>query len=167
MTLRPRRARRLGEHRTDEGGFTLIELMVVVLVIAILMGIALPSLIGARQKAQDRAAQSNLRNALTAIKTGYLDSQSYVPAASVLSSIEPSLHYVTTAGGSSDGPATIAVYPVDDQSVGMAVLAADGVCWELFDATESGTSGTTYAAVPGRTKTTCAAPEAELPAASW
>ena len=59
---------RLADRRTDardrgEDGFTLIELMVVILIIAILIAIAIPTFLGARQKAQDRAAQSNLRNA--------------------------------------------------------------------------------------------------------
>ena len=67
-------ARRRGD---DEEGFTLIELMVVVLIIAILIAIAIPTFLGARQRAQDRAAQSDLRNALTAEKTVYTDSQTY------------------------------------------------------------------------------------------
>ena len=54
-----------------EGGFTLIELMVVVLIIAILIAIAIPTFLGARQRAQNRAAQSSLRNAFTAAKTIY------------------------------------------------------------------------------------------------
>ena len=48
----------------SEEGFTLIELMVVVLIIAILIAIAIPTFLGARQRAQDRAAQSDLRNGL-------------------------------------------------------------------------------------------------------
>ena len=50
-------------------GFTLIELMVVVLIIAILIAIAIPTFLGAQNRARDRAAQSNIRNALTAAKT--------------------------------------------------------------------------------------------------
>ena len=65
------------EGRDDEGGFTLIELMVVVLIIAILIAIAIPTFLGARQRAQDKAAQSSLRNGLTAAKTIYTDSEDY------------------------------------------------------------------------------------------
>ncbi|MEA3018822.1 MAG: type pilus assembly protein PilA, partial [Actinomycetota bacterium] len=59
--------------RNDEG-FTLIELMVVVLIIAILIAIAIPTFLGAQNRARDRGAQSDLRNGLTAAKTLATDS---------------------------------------------------------------------------------------------
>jgi type IV pilus assembly protein PilA len=53
----------------DEDGFTLIELMVVVLIIAILLAIAIPTFLGAQNRARDRGTQSDLRNGITAAKT--------------------------------------------------------------------------------------------------
>jgi type IV pilus assembly protein PilA len=61
----------------DDKGFTLIELMVVVLIIAILIAIAIPTFLGLRQRAQDRAAQSNLRNGLTNAKAYFSDDEVY------------------------------------------------------------------------------------------
>ena len=53
----------------DEDGFTLIELMVVVLIIAVLLAIAIPTFLGAQNRARDRGTQSDLRNGITAAKT--------------------------------------------------------------------------------------------------
>ena len=57
-----------------EAGFTLIELMVVVLIIGILIAIALPTFLGARQRAQDRAVQSDMRTGLIAALAWYTSS---------------------------------------------------------------------------------------------
>jgi type IV pilus assembly protein PilA len=92
----------IGRIEGDEEGFTLIELMVVVLIIAILLAIAIPTFLGARTRAQDRAAQSNIRNALTAEKTTYFaDKQAYAGAdvpveLAALISIEPAIGWTDT-----------------------------------------------------------------------
>src|SRR5207248_8154043 len=82
-------------HKGQEEGFTLIELMVVVLIIAILIAIAIPTFLGARSRAQDRQAQSNIRNALLAEKTYYTDKQAYTSTSGALADIESSLTFNT------------------------------------------------------------------------
>ena len=60
-----------------EAGFTLIELMVVLLIMAILLAIAIPTFLGVKSGAYDRSTQSNLTNALTSAKAGYASGGSY------------------------------------------------------------------------------------------
>ena len=87
----------------NEDGFTLIELMVVVLIIAILIAIAVPTFLGARQRAADRAAQSDLRNGYTSAKVIYSDNENFTGAtAAALLAAEPSLKFVATTGGLPD-----------------------------------------------------------------
>ena len=60
-----------GAEEGAEGGFTLIELMVVLLIMAILLAIAIPTFLGVKGGAQNRAAQSDLTNAITSAKAYY------------------------------------------------------------------------------------------------
>jgi type IV pilus assembly protein PilA len=76
----------------DEG-FTLIELMVVVMIIAILIAIAIPSFLGFRKSAQDRSAQSDLRNVLLAEKASWLQTGVYTVDPAVIRALEPNASY--------------------------------------------------------------------------
>jgi len=50
-------------------GFTLVEIMIVVAIIALLAAIAIPNLLGARKAANDAAAKANLKTLGTELET--------------------------------------------------------------------------------------------------
>jgi type IV pilus assembly protein PilA len=138
-TLKQRR----DQARSTDDGFTLIELMVVVLIIAILLAIAIPTFLGAQNKAKDRSAQSSLRNALTAAKTIYSDTADYTDADStVLADVEPSLTFVVAATDSAD-PKTVSINPSDATTFYAAAMSKTGTCFYIKDAVATG-GGTWY-----------------------
>lgn len=67
---------------TPRRGFTLIELLVVIAVIAVLMGILLPSLNRAREQARKVACLSNMRQMGVAVSTYLIDSDYRLPPSS-------------------------------------------------------------------------------------
>jgi len=133
-----------------EGGFTLIELMVVVLIIAILIATAIPTFLGARTRAQDRAAQASLRNALVAAKSIYTDTQSYATAEGAgLTAVEPSLTY-KAKGTASTGPNDISADGTSNTSQWAgAALSASGTCFWIKDSVSTGTTYGTGATCTG------------------
>lgn len=58
-------------------GFTLLEMMVVVAIIAILAGILIPNFTRARAQAQTAACIGNMRTIATALELYYTDKESY------------------------------------------------------------------------------------------
>ena len=144
-----RRARHRGSEGTvsfpdPDGGFTLIELMVVLLILAILLAIAIPTFLGVTNSANDRSAQSNLNTALTDAKGVYeSNQQSYPVASSLLSSLksnEPSLaaSLVTTTNTALTA-GQIGVYVSSDQNgaVFVSLSKKTGNCWVVADNTSA------------------------------
>jgi type IV pilus assembly protein PilA len=144
----------------EEEGFTLIELMVVVLIIAILLAIAIPTFLGARNTANARSAQSNLRNALTAEQTNWTNTQSF---ATGLGAIEPSLSWGTDPTALVSGAKSVSVELVGTQGVYLHGYAKDGNCYGIFqsnDPTSATSDFTAYEAYKGA----CTASAATVPA---
>lgn len=130
----------------DEHGFTLVELMVVVLIIAILIAIAIPSFLGARSRAQDRAAQASLRNALSGEKIWYVDSESYTDVLADLTATESG---VAWQAAPSAGPAEVYVRvdAADDQVVCLEAQSETGTTFVMADIASGPLAGTHYGVV--------------------
>jgi len=140
--------KKLQERRESDEGFTLIELMVVVLIIAILIAIAVPTFLGARERAQDRAAQSNLRNSLTASKVLYADDGDYSGVTSAaLIGVEPAIGFIDGDAASTAATAVSNNVTGSDLVVTLAALSDSGDCFYIQDniGDTVGTLGTQFA----------------------
>ena len=68
----------IGRRLRAEQGFTLIELMIVVVILGILTMIALPSYLSLKNRAVDSANQANVGSIIAPIASYYADHQTYV-----------------------------------------------------------------------------------------
>jgi type IV pilus assembly protein PilA len=148
----------------DDEGFTLIELMVVVLIIAILLAIAIPTFLGARNSANARAAQSNLRNALTAEQTYFTNNQVFDSSTTDMAGVESALNWVNTAP-SKGNTVDVAVGPgpsVTSSVVELSAFGQDGNCYYILQSDDPQNSFTGYAMVKQNSAGTC--PQDSVPA---
>ena len=130
MTMRPLRPLRPAPE--PDGGFTLIELMVVVMIIAVLLAVAIPSFLGFRRNAQDSAAQSTLSNAEKVATLVLLEEEQFPGTAALLVRLpaeEPRIQWVNHMV-SSTGPRVVSIdEDAGGNELAMATLSESGTCF--------------------------------------
>ena len=164
----------LDQRRREDEGFTLIELMVVVLIMGILMAIAIPTFLSTRGAAYDATAKSNATNAFTGEKAYYQDNQVFLDlAVSGGATMDNSLPWANAAVPTS-GTVTADAYTYNagtwtaDKGAGntanavviMALAKSSDNCFYIADAED--TSGATPVVILGYAETSggCGAPAA-------
>jgi type IV pilus assembly protein PilA len=123
----------------EESGFTLVELLVVMLILGLLAAIAIPSFFNQRNKAKDSSAKEAVRTAETAIETYATDHDGKYTGAdpAALKTIEPSLN---------DVGANLTVPAADDTTYTVTVTSEAASANE-FSITRDGTGVTTLTCV--------------------
>lgn len=165
-------ARRTSNSReVEESGFTLVELMVVLLVMGILLAIAIPTFLGVTKGANDRSSQSNLTNVMTAAKTIFAQGGTYPTTATMLVTLkttEPELNYSTKASNK------VTTVSVATSTTGKILTLADWmtkttVCWVARDSEVSAalTAGVRYAVTAAKATGTKTCLASTVTAASY
>ena len=129
----------------SESGFTLVELLVVMLIIGLLAAIAIPAFFNQRDKAKDSSAKEAVRTAQTAMETYNTDNDGEYTGATValLEAIEPTLADADLAVLDSGGAAA-SVPGADDYRV--TVTSETG---NTFSIDRASTSALTYPCTTG------------------
>ena len=108
--LRARMTRQSGDE-----GFTLIELLIVVVIIGILAAIAIPQFSSTKEKAFDASAKSDLRNAMTAIESYFVENQDYqITDPSALPDFNTSTNVDIAVSGDADSYAIVTKHTASD-----------------------------------------------------
>ena len=127
-----------GEEAGAESGFTLIELMVVLLIMAILLAIAIPTFLSVTNGAKKTATQSDLTNALQSATAIYTRTQAFPTTGftflHAMAKTQTTITFIQTGTPATKGKNVLSL---GDKLTGSLVMFAgeDGAtwCWAVFD----------------------------------
>lgn len=109
-----------------------------VFVPALLLAIALPTFLGAQARAQDRAAQSELRNAFVAERTLATDTGAWTDDPAALAGIEPTLRFEQ---GLRPLQEDVVYLAVNGDLVGLSTKSESGTCFYILGQLAEGEPG--------------------------
>ena len=98
--------------KNNKKGFTIVELVIVIAVIAILAAVLIPTFTGVTERAKESAAMQNARNAWTDYVSANADQPGYKEKICIESTVDGKVYYFHVVDGEFE---TEAVAAPDDQ----------------------------------------------------
>ena len=85
--------------KNNKKGFTIVELVIVIAVIAILAAVLIPTFTGVTERAKENAAMQNARNAWTEYMTEHADKADYEENICIKSTVDTKDYYFHVENG--------------------------------------------------------------------